>query len=428
MCVFVDTGLLRLGEAEQVEETFREQFAHRPRAREGRRPLPRRARRRHRARTQAQDHRRAVHPRVRGSGARSRRRALPRAGHAVSRHRRVGRRRQRQHQVAPQRRRPPRRHGLRARRAAAPPIQGRSARGRRGARPARGDRVAPAVPGPGLGGAHHRHDHRERLEILRRPTRSSSRRSGAPASTARSGRASRCCPRCDRRRDGRRPHLRVPDHHPGGHVRRRHDRRLGPAARRRARAHGVADHQRGARREPGRLRHHQSSHRARSNGSRDATSDCTTLAADRTALVAPGQGHPRRRREQRHDQEALRLDRRASPPRTNRRDYREMLFTRRGRGRLHQRRHPLRRDHPPERRRRHAARRSARGRRASSPASRSTSARSRCAFADGETVTEGLDGLRERLAEYRALGARFAKWRATYIDHRRAAVRSTAST
>ena len=31
----------------------------------------------------------------------------------------------------------------------------------------------------------------------------------------------------------------------------------------------------------------------------------------------------------------------------------------------------------------------------------------------GETVTEGLDGLRERLAHYRELGARFAKWRAT---------------
>ena len=30
----------------------------------------------------------------------------------------------------------------------------------------------------------------------------------------------------------------------------------------------------------------------------------------------------------------------------------------------------------------------------------------------GEKVTEGLDGLRERLAEYRQLGARFAKWRA----------------
>jgi fructose-bisphosphate aldolase class I len=36
------------------------------------------------------------------------------------------------------------------------------------------------------------------------------------------------------------------------------------------------------------------------------------------------------------------------------------------------------------------------------------------AGADGETVTEGLDGLRDRLAEYRSLGARFAKWRATY--------------
>jgi fructose-bisphosphate aldolase class I len=30
----------------------------------------------------------------------------------------------------------------------------------------------------------------------------------------------------------------------------------------------------------------------------------------------------------------------------------------------------------------------------------------------GETVTEGLDGLRGRLSEYRQLGARFAKWRA----------------
>lgn len=30
----------------------------------------------------------------------------------------------------------------------------------------------------------------------------------------------------------------------------------------------------------------------------------------------------------------------------------------------------------------------------------------------GETITEGLDGLRDRLAEYRTLGARFTKWRA----------------
>ncbi len=33
-------------------------------------------------------------------------------------------------------------------------------------------------------------------------------------------------------------------------------------------------------------------------------------------------------------------------------------------------------------------------------------------FHPGESITEGLDGLRERLAEYHGLGARFAKWRA----------------
>lgn len=36
----------------------------------------------------------------------------------------------------------------------------------------------------------------------------------------------------------------------------------------------------------------------------------------------------------------------------------------------------------------------------------------------GETITQGLDGLRERLAEYYGLGARFAKWRAVIeISH-----------
>jgi fructose-bisphosphate aldolase, class I len=34
------------------------------------------------------------------------------------------------------------------------------------------------------------------------------------------------------------------------------------------------------------------------------------------------------------------------------------------------------------------------------------------AFAPGEKITEGLDGLRDRLKEYWGLGARFAKWRA----------------
>lgn len=36
------------------------------------------------------------------------------------------------------------------------------------------------------------------------------------------------------------------------------------------------------------------------------------------------------------------------------------------------------------------------------------------AKAPGETITEGLDGLRGRLQEYREMGARFAKWRGVY--------------
>lgn len=33
----------------------------------------------------------------------------------------------------------------------------------------------------------------------------------------------------------------------------------------------------------------------------------------------------------------------------------------------------------------------------------------------GEKITEGLDGLRDRLAEYATMGARFAKWRAVFV-------------
>jgi fructose-bisphosphate aldolase class I len=41
------------------------------------------------------------------------------------------------------------------------------------------------------------------------------------------------------------------------------------------------------------------------------------------------------------------------------------------------------------------------------------------AGSESETVTEGLDGLRDRLRDYRAMGARFAKWRAVIriTDH-----------
>ena len=41
------------------------------------------------------------------------------------------------------------------------------------------------------------------------------------------------------------------------------------------------------------------------------------------------------------------------------------------------------------------------------------------AGADGEKVTEGLDGLRERLVEYHGLGARFTKWRAVIVIGRK---------
>ena len=44
----------------------------------------------------------------------------------------------------------------------------------------------------------------------------------------------------------------------------------------------------------------------------------------------------------------------------------------------------------------------------------------------GEVVTEGLDGLRERLTEYRTLGAKFAKWRAV-IDIGQASMKCRAT-
>ena len=94
------------------------------------------------------------------------------------------------------------------------------------------------------------------------------------------------------------------------------------------------------------------------------------------ALVAPAQGHPRRGRELRHDQAPLRRHRRrehgGQPPRLPR-----AAVPHPRRQRVHQRRHPLRRDDPPEGRRRHAAGQGPRRTRASSPASRSTPAPSR---------------------------------------------------
>ena len=73
-----------------------------------------------------------------------------------------------EHQEPPQRRRAARRPAVQAGRAAAHAVQGRGARARRGARPARGDRLAAPVPGPGPGDPDHRRGRPgERLDVLR---------------------------------------------------------------------------------------------------------------------------------------------------------------------------------------------------------------------------------------------------------------------
>ncbi|MEN4474759.1 class I fructose-bisphosphate aldolase [Mycolicibacterium cosmeticum] len=54
-----------------------------------------------------------------------------------------------------------------------------------------------------------------------------------------------------------------------------------------------------------------------------------------------------------------------------------------------------------------------------------------CPGLDGETITEGLDGLPQRLAEYADMGAAFAKWRAVFVirEHTpsRGAIRANAN-
>ena len=92
------------------------------------------------------------------------------------------------------------------------------------------------------------------------------------------------------------------------------------------------------------------------------------------ALVAPGKGILAADESERHDQEALRLDRRrvdrGQPARLPRPAVHD-----RGRGRPHQRRDPLRRDDPPAARSTARRSRSCSRARASSPGSRSTRAR-----------------------------------------------------
>ena len=83
-CVFVDHGLLRKGEAEQVERDFVAATGRRPARRRRPEAVPRRARRGHRPRGEAQDHRPRVHPGLRGRRGRGRRRGRARHGRARS--------------------------------------------------------------------------------------------------------------------------------------------------------------------------------------------------------------------------------------------------------------------------------------------------------------------------------------------------------
>ena len=143
-CVFVDHGLMRAGEADEVVSLFRDHYniplvhveaqdlflgALEGVSRPG---------------GEAQDHRQALHRRVRGGGEAHRERrqgraAIPRAGHALSRRDRervVHRRAVGDDQEPPQCRRPARAHEHEARRAAARTVQGRGARARPRTRPA----------------------------------------------------------------------------------------------------------------------------------------------------------------------------------------------------------------------------------------------------------------------------------------------------
>ena len=193
-CVFVDHGLLRLNEGKTVVDLFRGHYNIPLVHVDASDTVPRRARRRQRSGSEAQDHRQAVHRRVRGRGEEDRRRRISGAGHALSRRDRervVHRRAVGHHQVAPQRRRPAGAHEHEARRAAARAVQGRGAGARPRARPARGVRRPPSVPGAGPRHPLPRRDHRARSSISSAsPTTSTSTKSARPASTTRSGRPS----------------------------------------------------------------------------------------------------------------------------------------------------------------------------------------------------------------------------------------------
>ena len=200
-CIFVDHGLMRKNEAAEVVAMFRDHYniplVHVDAADrfigalEGETDPG----------DEAQDHRPAVHRRLRGGGEEARRRRIPGPGHALSRRHRerlLHRRPVGDDQVAPQCRRPARAHEHEAGRAAARTVQGRGA-GARHASSACPSSFIGRHPFPGPGPRHplpRRHHARKARHPARGRRRSISTRSARPASTTRSGRPSPCCCRC----------------------------------------------------------------------------------------------------------------------------------------------------------------------------------------------------------------------------------------
>ena len=210
-CVFVDHGLLRLNEGKTVVDLFRGHYniplvhvdasAQFLGALEG--TSDPEAKRKTIGRLFI-DVFEAEAKKIGGAG-------VPGAGHALSRRDRervVHRRAVRHHQVAPQRRRLAGAHEHEARRAAPRAVQGRGSPARPRARPSRGVRRPPSVPGPGprhpLPGRDHageaRHPPPRRRHLHRRnPKGRPLRRDLAGLRRHPSGE--------NRRRHGRRPHL-----------------------------------------------------------------------------------------------------------------------------------------------------------------------------------------------------------------------------
>ena len=158
-CIYVDHGLMRKRESELLRVTFERDLGMKLVMVDARDRFLERLAGRRGSRGEAHDHRRRVHPRLRGRGDEARSDRLPDPGHALPRRDRVedvGDEDLAEDQDPPQRRRPAVGPAVPAHRAAALPVQGRGAAGRRGARPARRDGPAPAVPRAGARDPHPR--------------------------------------------------------------------------------------------------------------------------------------------------------------------------------------------------------------------------------------------------------------------------------